>query len=98
MINSTIYPKRETKKKIKEKNNYLPVGSETQQLSARDTRQWNRRLTKQFQQQINGKQLKQGYQMEQIRVRTKITTRQSPEKNQRELHIIEDTEQPERTQ
>ena len=36
--------------------------------------------------------------MEPIRVKTKLTTRQSPEKNQRELNIIEDTEQPERTQ
>ena len=53
-------------------------------------RQQNRRLTKQVQQQINEKRLKQGYQMEQIRVKTKITTRQSPEKNQRELHIIEE--------
>ena len=36
--------------------------------------------------------------MEHIRVKTKITTRQSPEKNQRELHIIEEKDQPERTQ
>ena len=69
-----------------------------QQISARDTRQQNRRLTKQVQQQVNEKRVKQGYQMEQIRFKTKITTRQSPEKNQRELHIIEDTEQPETTQ
>ena len=47
---------------------------------------------------MNEKRVKQGYQMEQIRVKTKITTRQSPENNQRELHIIEDTEQPKRTQ
>ena len=70
----------------------------TQQIIARDTRQQNRRLTKQVQHQINEKRSKQGYQMEQIRVKTKITTRQSPEKNQRELNIIEDTEQPKRTQ
>ena len=36
--------------------------------------------------------------MEQIRLKTKITTRQSPENKQREIHIIEDTEQPKRTQ
>ena len=62
--NRTIYPKRETKKIIKENNNHLPVGSVTQQISARDTRQQNRRLTKQVQQQINEKRSKQGYQME----------------------------------
>ena len=98
MRQRTIYPKRETKKITKEKNNHLPVGSETQQISARDTRQKNRRLIKQVQQQTNEKRVKQGYQMGQIREKTKITTRQSPEKNQRELHIIEDTEQPKRTQ
>ena len=91
MRQRTIYPKRETKKIIKERNNHLPVGSETQQRSARDTRQKNRRLIKQVQQQINEKRLKQGYKMEQTRVKTKITTQQSPEKNQREQHIIEDT-------
>ena len=74
MRNRTIYPKREKKKITKEKNNHLPVGSETQHISARDTRQQNRRLIRQFQQQINEKRLKQGYQMEQIRVKTKITT------------------------
>ena len=36
--------------------------------------------------------------MEPKRVKTKPTTRQSPEKNQRELHIIEETDQPERKQ
>ena len=77
----TIFPRRETKKIIKEKNNHLPVGSVTQQISARDTRQQNRRLKKQVQQQINEKRSKQGYQMEPIRVKTKLTTRQSPEKN-----------------
>ena len=70
----------------------------TQQISARDTRQQNRRLTKQVQQQNNEKRLKQGYQMEKIRVKTKVTTRQSPERNQRELHIIEETDHPEITQ
>ena len=98
MKNRIIFPRRETKKIIKENNNHLPVGNVTQQISARDTRQKNRRLTKQVQQQNNEKRVKQGYQMEPIRVKTKITTRQSPEKNQRELHIIEDTEQPKRTQ
>ena len=96
--NRTIFPRQETKKIIKAKNNHLPVGSVTQQISARDTRQQNRRLTKQVQQQINKKRLKQGYQMEPIRVKTKLTTRQSPEKNQRELHINEETDQPEITQ
>ena len=62
-----IFPRRETKKIIKEKNNHLPVGSVPQQISARETRQQNRRLTTQVQQQINEKRLKQGYQMEQIR-------------------------------
>ena len=95
---SNIYPKPKIEKKIRDKNNHLPVGSETQQRSARDTRQENRRLIKQVQQHMNEKRVKQGYQMEQIRVKTKITTRQSPDKNQRELHIIEDTEHPKRTQ
>ena len=40
----TIYPKQETKKIIKENNNNLPVGRETQQINARDTRQKNRGL------------------------------------------------------
>ena len=97
MRNRTIFPRRETKKIIKEKNNHLPVGIVTQQISERDTRQQNRRLTKQVQQQINEKRSKQGYQMEPIRVKTKITTQQSPERNQKELHIIEETDQPERT-
>ena len=47
---------------------------------------------------MNEKRVKQGHKMEHIRVKTKITTRQSPENNQRELHIFEDTEQPKRTQ
>ena len=79
--NRTIFPRRETKKIIKEKSNHLPVGIVTQQISARDTRHQNRRLTKQVQQKINEKQFKQGYQMEQIRVKTKLTTRKSPERN-----------------
>ena len=95
MRNRTIFPRQETKKIIREKNNHLPVGIVTQQISARDTRKQNRGLTKQVQQQIKEKQSKQGYQMELIRVKTKLTTRQSPEKNQRELHIIEETDQPE---
>ena len=48
----TIYPKQKT---IKEKNKHLPVGSDTQQGSARDTRQENMRLIKQVQQQMNEK-------------------------------------------
>ena len=50
---------------IKEKNKHLPVGCETQQGSARDKRQEHRKLTRQVQ-----------HQMEHIRVKTKITTRQ----------------------
>ena len=46
---------------IKEKNKHLHVGSETQQGSARDKRQENRKLTKQVQ-----------HQMEQIRAKNKL--------------------------
>ena len=53
MRNRTIYPRRETKKIIREKNNHLPVGIVTQQISARDTRQQNRRLKKQVQEKID---------------------------------------------
>ena len=93
--NRTIYPRSETRKIVRQKNKNLPVGIVTQQISARDTRQQNRRLTKQIQEQIDAKRPKQGYQMEPKRVKTKLTTRQTPERNQRELHIIEETYQPE---
>ena len=66
MRKHTIYPKQRS---ITEKNKHLPVGSETQQGSARETRQENMRLIKQAQQQMNEKRVKQGYQMEQIRVK-----------------------------
>ena len=36
--------------------------------------------------------------MEPKRVKEKMTTRQTPEKSQRELHIIEETDQPESKQ
>ena len=36
--------------------------------------------------------------MESKRVKEKLTTRQTPEKSQRELHFIEETDQPERKQ
>ena len=96
--NRTIYPRSETKKIVRENNNHLPVGIVTQQISARDTRQQNRRLTKQVQEQIDAKRPKQGYQMEPKIAKTKLTTQQTPEKNQGELHIIEETDHPERKQ
>ena len=80
MRNRTIYPRRETKKIIREKNNHLPVGIVTQQISARETRRQNRRLTKQVQQQINEKRTKQGYQMESIRVKKKANHTTIPRK------------------
>ena len=67
-----------------------------QPISARDTRQDNRRLTKQVQEKLDAKQTKQTNQMEPKRVKDKLTTRQTPEKSQRDLHFIEETDRPER--
>ena len=70
----------------------------TQQISVMNTRQQNRRLTKQVQEQIDAKRPKQRYQMEPKRVKEMLTTRQTPEKSQREIHVIEETDEPERKQ
>ena len=46
---------------IKEKNKHLPVGSETQQGSARDKRQEHRKLTRQVQHQMEQIRRKKDY-------------------------------------
>ena len=94
--NRTINPRSETERIKIEKRNHSPVWIVAQPISARDTRQQNRRLTKQVQEQLDAKQTKQRNQMEPKRVKEKLTTRQTPEKSQRELHFIEETDQTER--
>ena len=96
MRNRTINPRSETERIKREKRNHSPVWIVTQQISARDTRQQNIRLTKQVQEQLDSKQTKQRNQMEPKRVKEKLTTRQTPEKSQRELYFIEETNHPER--
>ena len=96
MRNRKINPISETERIKREKRNHSPVWIVTQPISARYTRQQNRQLTKQVQEQPDAKQAKQRNQMEPKILKEKLTTRQTPEKSQRELHFIEETDQPER--